>query len=217
MHSTTVLATLLATLAVSNALQVTSPTEDDVWSSSGSQTISWDSVSTDPDTFVIELVESGGQNGVTIVKNQTSSDGSVTVSYPDGDWPTGTAFQVNLLSAKSAILAQSDQFNITESDSSSSSSSSESSSSSSSSSASSSSSSASSSKASTTSAAVASTSAAASSSGAGSAAASTSTSGSIPNSSAAASSSASSGSALTSSVAIGSIALAFVGALSVIA
>ncbi|TYJ51887.1 hypothetical protein B9479_007510 [Cryptococcus floricola] len=216
MHATTVLATLLATLAVSNALQVTSPTEDDVWSSSGSQTISWDAVSTDPDTFVIELVESGGQNGVTIVKNQTSSDNSVTVSYPDGDWPTGTAFQINLLSAKSAILAQSDQFNITESASSSSSSSSESSSSSSSSSASSSSSSASSSKAST-SAAVASTSAAASSSGAGSAAAGSSTSGSIPNSSAAASSSASSGSALTSSVAIGSIALAFVGALSVIA
>ncbi|ODO08456.1 hypothetical protein L198_00186 [Cryptococcus wingfieldii CBS 7118] len=213
MHPTTVLATLLATLAVSNALQVTSPTEDDVWSSSGSQTISWDSVSTDPDTFVIELVESGGQNGVTIVRNQTSSENSVTVSYPDGDWPTGTAFQINLLSARSAILAQSDQFNITESASSSSSSSSESSSSSSSSSASSSSSSASSSS---SSAAVTSTSAAASSSGASSAAAGSSTSGSIPNSSAAASS-ASSGSALTSSVAIGSIALAFVGALSVIA
>ncbi|WVQ77775.1 hypothetical protein IAR50_007465 [Cryptococcus sp. DSM 104548] len=218
MHATTVLASLLATLAVSNALQVTSPSEDSVWSSGDSQTIEWDAVSTDPTSFEIQLVYSGGQNGVTIVANQSSSDGSATVTYPDGNWPTGTAFQINLLSAKSAILAQSSQFNITDSSSSSSSSAASSTSSGSSAAVVS----GSTSGLSSTSTSVSSTSSGSSSAASGkstTAAASTtgssSSSGAIPN--AATTTSASSGSALTSSVAIGSIALAFVGALSVIA
>lgn len=52
------LASLLTTLFITGAaaIQVTSPGMSTVWSNTGSQTISWKAVSTDPDTFVVQLV-----------------------------------------------------------------------------------------------------------------------------------------------------------------
>ncbi|CAD6565403.1 MAG: hypothetical protein TREMPRED_001159 [Tremellales sp. Tagirdzhanova-0007] len=137
MYSPTSLIASLILGTLASAIQVTSPSSSTLWSSGTSgQTVSWKAVNTDPDSFVIQLVNQAGflPNTVTLVANQStgSSDvtNSVTVSYLSGSWPVGTAFQVNLISSSqdnSAILAQSQQFNITSTASSSSSSSSDSS------------------------------------------------------------------------------------------
>jgi hypothetical protein len=57
---------------------------------------------------------------VTLVANQSTGspnqDNSVSVTFPNGNWPVGTAFQINLVSSangNSAIYAQSERFNIT--------------------------------------------------------------------------------------------------------
>ncbi|WVQ78963.1 hypothetical protein IAT38_001055 [Cryptococcus sp. DSM 104549] len=144
MYSTATITALLASLALTNAIKVTSPDSDTVWKAGDSQTIEWEAVSTDATSFVVQLVNQAGylaDSPVTLIANQSTGDSditnSATVSYPDGDWPEGTAFQINLVTStksSAAILAQSNQFNITSGGSSSSSSSAESSSSSSSSS-----------------------------------------------------------------------------------
>lgn len=47
-----------------------------------------------------------------------NTENSASVSFPNGDWPVGTGFQINLISTSrnnQAIYAQSGQFNITSS------------------------------------------------------------------------------------------------------
>lgn len=56
MHSAAIIASFLASLALSNAISVESPTKDTVWESSGSQTVEWKAVDTDPTSFEIQLV-----------------------------------------------------------------------------------------------------------------------------------------------------------------
>ncbi|WVO17209.1 hypothetical protein L204_104901 [Cryptococcus depauperatus] len=123
MYTATVITTLLATLVLSNAIQITSPNKDTVWKSGESQTVEWKAVNSDPDHFSIQLVNQAGflQNSpVTLVPDQQTGDpdktNSASVSFPDGHWPEGTAFQINFVSTdknNNGILAQSNQFNIT--------------------------------------------------------------------------------------------------------
>ncbi|WVF68227.1 hypothetical protein IAT40_002992 [Kwoniella sp. CBS 6097] len=124
MYSLTLTAAALSALALTGAITVESPDRDTIWKSGDtSQTITWKAVSTDPDSFVVQLVNQAGfltDSPVTLISNQStgSSDivNSATVSYPNGNWPEGTAFQINFLSSdknNAAILAQSNQFNIT--------------------------------------------------------------------------------------------------------
>ncbi|OWZ61888.1 hypothetical protein AYX14_05824 [Cryptococcus neoformans] len=216
MHSTAIIASFLASLALSNAIRVESPNKDTVWQSNSPQTVEWTAVDTDPRNFSIQLVNQAGyldgNSPVTLIDSQSTGDSgttqSATVSYPGGSWPTGIAFQINLMSTDShntGILAQSEQFNITSGGESSSSASSSSSSSASSSS----SSAASSASSSSTSATVVRTTAASSASAATSAATSgSSASGSnstLPNTS--------SGASLTASAGIASVVLAVAGVL----
>ncbi|AFR96448.1 hypothetical protein C343_04572 [Cryptococcus neoformans C23] len=218
MHSTAIIASFLASLALSNAIKVESPNKDTVWQSNSPQTVEWTAVDTDPRNFSIQLVNQAGyldgNSPVTLIDSQSTGDSgttqSATVTYPGGSWPTGIAFQINLISTDShntGILAQSEQFNITSGGDSSSSASSSSSSSASSSS----SSAASSASSSSTSATVVRTTAASSASAATSAAtsgSSASASGSnstLPNTS--------SGASLTASAGIASVVLAVAGVL----
>ncbi|WRT69734.1 uncharacterized protein IL334_006725 [Kwoniella shivajii] len=131
----------LSALALAGAITVESPDKDTIWQSgTSSQSISWNAVSTDPTSFVVQLVNQAGfltDSPVTLIANQSTGSSDIvntaTVSYPNGNWPEGTAFQINFMSSdksNAAILAQSNQFNITSGGSSSSSSSSASSSSS---------------------------------------------------------------------------------------
>jgi len=110
--------------AVAQAISVEMPAKDTVWQSGGgAQTVSWEAVSTDATSFAIQLINQAGflpNSPVTLVANQSTGDAntvnSVSVTFPNGNWPVGTAFQVNLVSSTNgnqAILAQSEQFNIT--------------------------------------------------------------------------------------------------------
>lgn len=114
----------LGLAAAAQAIKVTSPTDDSIWQSgTSSQTVSWEAVDTDKTSFAILLINQAGfltNSPVTLVQNQSTGAAnqvnSVTVTFPNGAWPTGTAFQINLVSSTnsdSAILAQSPQFNIT--------------------------------------------------------------------------------------------------------
>lgn len=47
--------TASALLAVVNAIRVTSPGMNTEWNASGAQTITWEAVSTDPDSFQVVL------------------------------------------------------------------------------------------------------------------------------------------------------------------
>ncbi|OJI98834.1 hypothetical protein ASPVEDRAFT_38329 [Aspergillus versicolor CBS 583.65] len=180
MHLT--LVTSLLPLAVSvGALSVTEPKKGAEVDPSDSFTVKWDSVSTDPSSFDIYLVNNAVYPSVDkkIASDVDASDGSYTVDGLSG-LTDGHGFQINLFSNEdknTGILAQSEQFNMTGDASSTSSTSSTSSSSTSTSASSSSSipsSSASSTKTESTSASSTSDSDSSSTSGAGSSSASSS-------------------------------------------
>jgi hypothetical protein len=68
--ATAALAAGLTLLSSASAVKVTQPTEDSVWSSgTTSQTIAWEAVSTDPDSFQVQLVNQVS----TILYSQTSA------------------------------------------------------------------------------------------------------------------------------------------------
>ncbi|KAL3472472.1 Ser-Thr-rich glycosyl-phosphatidyl-inositol-anchored membrane family-domain-containing protein [Aspergillus californicus] len=113
-------------LAVSvGALSVTEPKKNAEIDPSDSFTVKWDSVSTDPTSFDLYLVNNNVYPPVDekIASDIDTSDGSYTV---DGisDLTNGGGYQINLFSNEdlnTGILAQSQQFNVTGADSSSSS------------------------------------------------------------------------------------------------
>ncbi|MCJ1252018.1 Ferredoxin-fold anticodon-binding domain-containing protein 1 [Trapelia coarctata] len=114
MQYSILLSALCATSAL--AIQVTQPSKDTDWSDNDSNVIKWTSVSTDPSTVNIVLVNQHVNPPIstTIASNIQTSDGSYTVSSLSGH---GSNFQINLVSAtagNSAILAQSEQFSLKE-------------------------------------------------------------------------------------------------------
>ncbi|KAJ7094579.1 GPI-anchored small secreted protein [Mycena belliarum] len=116
---------LLAILAVSllsaSAIQVTSPGGTKGWTNDGSQSIAWQSVSTDPSNFTIVLTNPNRAlmpNDNQILKALVSTNaGSTTVDPPAMGWPAvGGSYRVNLCKSSedlNSILAQSMEFNIT--------------------------------------------------------------------------------------------------------
>ncbi|KAL4907746.1 Ser-Thr-rich glycosyl-phosphatidyl-inositol-anchored membrane family-domain-containing protein [Aspergillus multicolor] len=122
------LATSLLPLAVSvSALQVTQPEKGAEIDPSDSFTVKWDSVSTDPSSFDLYLVNNAVYPSVEkkIASDVDTSDGSYTVDSISGLEKAG-GYQINLFSNEAhntGILAQSEQFNVTGSDTTSSSSS----------------------------------------------------------------------------------------------
>lgn len=100
---------LLALAATSAALKVTSPTSSDVWTVGDSQTVKWDAVSTDQDTFNIYLSNMASYPSTTVllVSDVSSSAGSATI---DGSKLTsGDSFTINFTNgtATEQIYAQS--------------------------------------------------------------------------------------------------------------
>ncbi|KAL4770218.1 Ser-Thr-rich glycosyl-phosphatidyl-inositol-anchored membrane family-domain-containing protein [Aspergillus nidulans var. acristatus] len=121
-----VLASSLLPLAVSvGALQVTQPEKGAEIDPSSSFTVKWDSVSTDPSSFDLYLVNNAVYPSVEkkIASDVDTSDGSYTVDGVSG-LEHGGGYQINLFSNSghnTGILAQSEQFNVTGADSTSSS------------------------------------------------------------------------------------------------
>ncbi|KAL1873501.1 hypothetical protein Daus18300_003864 [Diaporthe australafricana] len=118
--------TLLALASGALALKVTSPDSSTIWSTGEKQTIKWDTVSSDESSFNIYLsnMASYPPTNVLLASDVSSDSGSYDV---DGSkLADGNSFTINFTNGTKTeqIYAQSNQFNITESTSSSSSSSS---------------------------------------------------------------------------------------------
>ncbi|KGO69238.1 Cell wall beta-glucan synthesis [Penicillium italicum] len=108
---------LVALAATAAALTVTSPRIGEKIDPDMPLTIKWQSVTTDPETFSIELVNQNVYPPTTTVvaEDIDTSKGSYTVkakTFTDVD--DGKGYQINFLSPTSGILAQSQQFRVTE-------------------------------------------------------------------------------------------------------
>ncbi|KAI9926873.1 hypothetical protein AWENTII_011511 [Aspergillus wentii] len=118
------LASIVAFVASAAAVSVTSPTKNEDVDLSNGVTIKWSSVSSDPSSFSIYLVNMNSYPNVDklIADDVKTSDGSYTIDSLSGI-DNGSGFQINLISKdpkNSGILAQSQQFNVESSSSSSS-------------------------------------------------------------------------------------------------
>ncbi|MCJ1281058.1 hypothetical protein MMC26_000376 [Xylographa opegraphella] len=113
MQYSVLLSALYASMAL--ALMVTSPDNTTTWNDSGSNTIKWTSVSTDPSTLDIVLINNAvyPNTKTTIASNVQTSAGSYDVKSLTGN---GEGYQVNLMSTTNdQILAQSGQFTLSNS------------------------------------------------------------------------------------------------------
>ncbi|PIL36927.1 hypothetical protein GSI_00617 [Ganoderma sinense ZZ0214-1] len=108
---------LLSFAASALAYSVIEPDATTGWTTSGPNVVVWQMVSTDPANFTIVL---NNQN-VTPATTQVlaalvgGSLGNVTVNPPSGGWKAGKGFRVNLVKDSqdlNSILAQSPQFDI---------------------------------------------------------------------------------------------------------
>ncbi|EKM59253.1 uncharacterized protein PHACADRAFT_249575 [Phanerochaete carnosa HHB-10118-sp] len=108
-------ATLLAFAASALAIQVTAPTNATGFFTSGQNTVSWTSVSTDPSNFTIVLVNESESPTYSQVLDALvdTSLGTIKVNPPSAGWPTGKGFQINLIASADqtgGIFAQSNDF-----------------------------------------------------------------------------------------------------------
>ncbi|KAH9844094.1 uncharacterized protein C8Q71DRAFT_29568 [Rhodofomes roseus] len=116
-------ASLLAFAASAAALSVTQPSNSTGWTTSGPNAVTWSSVSTDRSNFTVVLNNQNSYPAYTEVLDAlvVTSDGSVTVNPPSGGWVAGSGYRVNFVQDSNdlnAILAQSEDFTITQSSSS---------------------------------------------------------------------------------------------------
>ncbi|KAF5359034.1 hypothetical protein D9758_004771 [Tetrapyrgos nigripes] len=116
----------LALAASTAAYQVIVPNPTQGWTNQGEQPVSWDMVSTDASNFTILLTNT--DRSVMPIDNQVLAaqvDGSLkstNVRPPANGWLVGGSYRVNLVKSEteqSTIYAQSDEFDIKESTSSS--------------------------------------------------------------------------------------------------
>jgi len=107
--------TFAALVAIAQAITITSPSKDGSWDLSKSQTITWTSVSTDPQTVDIYLAHMASNPPLNdkLFSNIDVSKGSVSVSGLQ--LPTGSDYQINFVTPNQPdeIKAQSQQFNVT--------------------------------------------------------------------------------------------------------
>lgn len=87
---------LLALAATSaSALKVTSPTSSDVWTAGDAQTVTWETVSSDQDTFNIYLSNMASYPSTTILLASDVSADAGSADIDGSKLTTGTAFTIN--------------------------------------------------------------------------------------------------------------------------
>lgn len=87
---------LLALAATSaSALKVTSPTSSDVWTVGDAQTVTWETVSSDQDTFNIYLSNMASYPSTTILLASDVSASAGSADIDGSKLTTGTAFTIN--------------------------------------------------------------------------------------------------------------------------
>jgi hypothetical protein len=112
---------VLSLLANIFAYQVTFPNQSQDWTNVGNQTLRWNKVDTDPSNFTVVLNNQNtaafpnGQYTQVLAALVPGDLGSVSVQPPSGGWVVATGYTVNLVKDPadlSSILAQSQQFAI---------------------------------------------------------------------------------------------------------
>ncbi|OJT10358.1 hypothetical protein TRAPUB_13117 [Trametes pubescens] len=110
-------AVLFALAASALAYSVSEPTNSTGWTTSGPNEVSWSKVDTDAANFTIVLVNQASFPPTSQVLDAlvVGTLGKVVVNPPSGGWKAGSGFQVNLVKDTdnlNTILAQSEQFTI---------------------------------------------------------------------------------------------------------
>ncbi|EPQ59019.1 hypothetical protein GLOTRDRAFT_70135 [Gloeophyllum trabeum ATCC 11539] len=120
MHSYS--AIFLSLVASALAYQVTSPNAQEGWTSAGPNTVSWQRVDTDPSNFTLVLTNEDRNvlpsNNQVLIALVDGTTGSTTVPPPSNGFPVGGTFRLNFVKDAqdlNSILAQSSEFNITKS------------------------------------------------------------------------------------------------------
>ncbi|WWC62400.1 uncharacterized protein I303_104996 [Kwoniella dejecticola CBS 10117] len=101
--------------AAAQAIQITNPSNQTGWESSGSQLIEWDSVSSDPGNFSIYISQPGSSAKQVIQKDVQTSEHSF-IYTPTKDIQPGQGYQISFIGndQNNGILAQSNQFEVKE-------------------------------------------------------------------------------------------------------
>ncbi|KAF8969472.1 hypothetical protein BDZ97DRAFT_246515 [Flammula alnicola] len=102
------------------AYSVLSPNAAQGWTNQGAQLLTWTRVDTDRQNFTALLTNQqiSGYNPQVLDALVDGTLGKINVNPPSGGWPTGSGFRVNLVQDATdlnAILAQSDNFTISQS------------------------------------------------------------------------------------------------------
>ncbi|KDN65951.1 putative developmentally Regulated MAPK Interacting protein [Colletotrichum sublineola] len=117
MFSKTTIA-ITSLLALAEAVKVTQPAKGDDWDLSKTNEITWETVSSDPKSFEIVLINQSSYPGVSqTIAKVNAADGKYDLK--DVKVAAGDAYRINLVSTdpqNSGILAQSEEFSLTGSD-----------------------------------------------------------------------------------------------------
>ncbi|KLO19788.1 hypothetical protein SCHPADRAFT_794961, partial [Schizopora paradoxa] len=114
-------ASVLALALSAAAISVTTPSNSSGWVSTGTNTLAWNRVDTDPTNFTVVLTNT--DRTVLPTNNllldsfvDATSGSSISIAAPSGGLPVGGTFRVNLVQDQNdlnTIYAQSDEFTIT--------------------------------------------------------------------------------------------------------
>ncbi|OHW91284.1 extracellular conserved serine-rich protein [Colletotrichum incanum] len=101
-------------LALAEAVKVTKPAKGDDWEISSTNEITWETVSSDPKSFEIVIVNQSSYPGVSeTIAKVNAADGKYTLK--DVKVAAGDAYRINLVSTENnGILAQSEEFSLTD-------------------------------------------------------------------------------------------------------
>ncbi|KAI4523708.1 hypothetical protein K523DRAFT_347965 [Schizophyllum commune Tattone D] len=111
---------ILSFASFAAAFTVTQPSEKKGWTDCNAQTLEWQTVQTDAKNFTVVLVNQDSSvlsEPIVLAENVDASKDSLDIDAPEGGWPSGDDFQVNLVYSKKQsdrIYAQSVMFDIKE-------------------------------------------------------------------------------------------------------
>ncbi|KAL1738054.1 hypothetical protein HDZ31DRAFT_51556 [Schizophyllum fasciatum] len=111
---------VLSLASFAAAFTVTQPSNKNGWTDCNAQTLKWQTVQTDAKNFTVVLVNQDNSvlsDPVVLAEDVDASKDSIDIDAPEGGWPTGDDFQVNLVYSKKQsdrIYAQSVMFDIEE-------------------------------------------------------------------------------------------------------
>jgi len=111
---------LLAFASCALAYQVLTPNKSQGWTNSGAQTATWQKVNTDKQNFTVVLDNQNitGFSPQVLAALVDGDSGKTSLNPANGGWPTGSGFRLNFVQDEdslSTIYAQSEQFDIKES------------------------------------------------------------------------------------------------------